>query len=76
MMKYREHSAFFSNYGNINDAVANALAKLGISLDYSIVKLVPSLWDQVNQLDTTVTPKVIEFITEFIMRSWNIKAKF
>jgi len=76
MTKYREHSAFFSNYENINDAIMSALAKLCISLDYSIVKLVPSLWDHVIGLDTTVTPNVTQFISEFIMKAWNIKTKF
>jgi hypothetical protein len=69
-------STYFSNYPGIEDTVKGAFAKLYINCDYNIDRIVPSLWDKVSAMNPNDNIKYGEYIVDFVIKTWHIKAKF
>ena len=76
MIHYRENDSYFSKYTGIEEALDEACKKLYIKNEFSVDKLIPSLWDMLLKIQDSNEALMIEFISEYIVKSWKISNKY
>ncbi len=75
MIKFKNNPNYFSSFPGADESVKEAFEKLYINFDYSIDKLIPSMWEKVLEFEENDN-KLIDFITNYTINNWKIKQKY